>query len=346
MAAATLLLALAVGAKTGNMPDFGVLREYGGYLFIAFALSACGLAVVRFFWLACVEKNPAPLRAFLVAFARLFGDVERIANGANGLAVIIVFSSGFAVLKGAIAVLAPFQWDRALASVSRLLAFGRPPYERLWWLVESHVAVSGFNFAYNLWFFLLLGTIFAASFARRDDALRHQFLAALMLTWTIGGFFLAMAASSAGPCYFSRLGLGNSYQPLMDALAAASRDYPVWALSTQNALWRGYVDPSSGSVGISAFPSMHVATAMLLALYWQRRTAMAGWLLWAFVAIIFVGSIVLAWHYAVDGIGGALIVLPCWKVSGYAFGRYAEGAVTMTQTAAAPRNLVEPQRAC
>lgn len=321
LAAGTLVLAIAVGAKTGNMPDFAAIEEFGGYLLTAFMLSGCCLAVVRFVWLALVEKDAAPLGAFLASFANFFGDTQRIANGMNGFAAVAVFSCGFSVLKGAISILSPFAWDRALSNADRLLAFGRAPYERLWWLADSHLAVTIFNFVYNFWFFLLLGMVFAIAFARRDSALRHRFLATFMLIWAIGGFFVAMGFSSAGPCYFARLDLGNDYRPLMDALAAAARDYPVWALGTQDLLWQGYLNPSSGSVGISAFPSMHVATATLLALYGTCRSRLAGWLLWTFAGMIFTGSIVLGWHYAVDGIGGALIALVLWKMAS----RYCDG---------------------
>ena len=326
MAVSTLLLAAVVGAKTSNMPDFAVVGEYSEFLFIAFAIFACGLAVVRFFCLALVERHPAPFGAFVSTFVRFFGDAERFANGVNGMVVIVTFSTAFSVLKGAIAILSPFSWDRALSDADHLLTFGRAPYERLWMLVDNHFIVAILNIAYNFWFFALLGTIFAAVFARRDTALRHQLLATLILMWTIGGFFIAMASSSAGPCYFARLGLGGTYQPLMDALASAARDYPVWALATQDALWKGYLDPTAGTAGISAFPSMHVATAMLFALYWGRRSAIAGSVMWIFAAVIFIGSIVLGWHYAVDGIGAVLIVVPCWTLGGHIFGRFAEEA--------------------
>ncbi|HET7848919.1 MAG TPA: phosphatase PAP2 family protein [Pseudolabrys sp.] len=323
LALSALLLAACVGAKTGNRLDFSTVEQFGGYLFMAFALFGCGFALVRLLWLAFVERDPAPLGAFCASFARFFGDPERIANGINGMAVFLAFSTAFGVLKGAIAILSPFAWDRALSQADRILSFGRAPYELLWPLVDNHFAVALFNAAYNLWFFVLLGTIFTAVFARRDTALRHQFLATFMLTWIAGGFFIAVAFSSAGPCYFGRLGLGGDYRPLMDALKSATHDYPVWALATQDTLWKGYLDPRAGSVGISAFPSMHIATAMLFALYWQRRSALTGALMWIFAGMIFVGSIVLGWHYAVDGIGAALIVLPCWKFAGRAFGRFA-----------------------
>ena len=129
------------------------------------------------------------------------------------------------------------------------------------------------NIAYNFWFIVLIATIFTACITRKDTRLRHQFLMSFMLAWILGGFFLAMGLSSAGPCYYERLGFGSDFHPLMQALAAADRVYPIWALRTQNLLWSGYIGETSGSIGISAFPSLHVAMAVLFALYATRRSA-------------------------------------------------------------------------
>jgi membrane-associated phospholipid phosphatase len=82
-------------------------------------------------------------------------------------------------------------------------------------------------------------------------------------------------------------------------------------------LWNGYTGASSGSIGISAFPSLHVATAVLFALYASRRWGRIGLALWAFAATILVGSVVLGWHYAVDGYAGALLSVLIWKAAGF-----------------------------
>jgi len=323
MALSVLAMAVIVGAKTGNMPDFGAVEEYGGWLFVAFAVFAYALAIGRFLWLAFVERNPSPLGAFFASFARSFGDAERIANALNGLFAIIVFVSAFGVLKGAIAILSPFYLDRTLSHIDHVLAFGVAPYQRLWWLAASPTAVVVLNFAYNFWFVFLIGSCFAAAISARETALRHQFIAAFMLIWTVGGFFVAMGFSSAGPCYFALLGLGDTYQPLMETLKAISASHTLWALDTQDMLWQGYIGARAGSAGISAFPSMHVAIATLYALYWSGRSKTAGIFFWLFAAIIYIGSIVLGWHYAVDGIGGFLTALLLWKFSGAVFGRFA-----------------------
>ncbi|MBZ9794446.1 phosphatase PAP2 family protein [Mesorhizobium sp. ES1-4] len=323
----TLGLGFVVGAHVGNLPDFGLLADYGFYLGVYLWVAGCIYAAFRLLWLAFVDGAASPLRLFLGSFWQLVSDRRRIANGVNGLAAIMAFVSGFAVLKGAIALLAPFSWDQAFARFSVGLHFGRPTYQWVWWIVERPLAVHFFNLCYNLWFLVLLSAIFSSLAAARDSLLRHQFLLSFMLVWLIGGFGIALMFSSAGPCYYARLGLGDLYQPLMDALQSASQQYPIWALSLQDRLWDGYQGVPSGSMGISAFPSMHVASAVLIALYATRLSIRLGVLMWIFAALIMLGSIVLAWHYAIDGYAGALIAIAIWKITGAALHRAHAGTV-------------------
>ena len=327
IAAATLLLAMAVGSHTGNMPDFGVLEEYAQYLFIALWICGSVFALGVFIHLALVKRETEPLGAFLKSLSVFFGDAERTANGLNGLAASIAFISAFSVMKGAIAILSPFAWDKALAGADRFLHFGRTPDEWLWFIVQSPLALKTLNIAYNFWFIVLIATVFTACITRNDTKLRHQFLMSFMLVGTLGGFFLAMGLSSAGPCFFGRLGLGDNFQPLMQALAAADRVYPIWALATQDMLWSGYTGATSGSIGISAFPSMHVAMAVLFALYATRRSRLVGVLVSVFAGMIMIGSVALGWHYAVDGYAGALLTLMIWKACGYFLARFAPAGV-------------------
>ncbi len=317
VALAEFTLAVAVGLSTDNLPDFGVLEDYGFYIVCALWIGCSGFAIFRLGWLAIVDRNPSPSRAFFTSFSHFFADQDRIANSINGLAAMIVFISGFSVLKGAIAILSPFKWDLTLSHLDRALLFGHAPYELLGWLLKARLILFAINFAYNFWFVILIALIFTACLAQRDKIIRHQYLMSFMLIWLIAGFFVAMGFSSAGPCYFAKLGLGSDYQPLMDALGAANRDFPIWAVSTQDMLWNGYISNKLDSIGISAFPSLHVANAVLFSLYATSRWGRSGALMWGFAGIILVGSVVLGWHYAVDGYAGALLSLLIWKSVGY-----------------------------
>jgi hypothetical protein len=99
----------------------------------------------------------------------------------------------------------------------------------------------------------------------------------------------------------------------MQYLYRTNETIPIWALDTQQMLWRDYQHSRTGlGSGISAMPSVHVATATLLALFGWQYSRPYGIALTLFAVIIFIGSIHLGWHYAVDGYAAILGTLAIW----------------------------------
>jgi hypothetical protein len=76
-------------------------------------------------------------------------------------------------------------------------------------------------------------------------------------------------------------------------------------------LWQG-LSGKSLIDGISAMPSLHNGTALLFALAGFKVNRTIGWLLAAHTVFIFLGSVHLAWHYAVDTYVAWAVVLVLW----------------------------------
>lgn len=271
------------------------------------------LLIRRVFILASVEKSEAPIKDLMVSLGGLARDRDRMIGGALKLLLICFFIGASAYLKEMITVLNPFAWDEAFARLDRILHFGLDPYRLTLPVFGSAFATTFLNGAYHAWFFLIYFVTFVACFARSDDRMAVAYLIGLVLTFAIGGNLLALLFSSAGPVYYERLGLGSDFEPLMEHLRALNEVSPVWALGVQEGLWDGHM--SDGRLaGISAMPSMHVATTVLMALYASTYTRWATWFGWIFAALIMVGSVHLGWHYAVDGYFGALIAWCAWVI--------------------------------
>ncbi|TIW00845.1 MAG: hypothetical protein E5V77_09165, partial [Mesorhizobium sp.] len=119
--------------------------------------------------------------------------------------------------------------------------------------------------------------------------------------------------ASVGPAFVSPFYSDSTFSPLMDYLRTTNITYPVLALDTQNYLLAdaSLDGPRLGS-GISAFPSVHVAVATLNAIYLWRFGRVLRWVGLIFLLCIQLGSVHLAWHYAVDGYASMLLTLAIW----------------------------------
>jgi len=153
---------------------------------------------------------------------------------------------------------------------------------------------------------------------QRDLAKAKRFLLGFALIWIVLGIFLATIFSSAGPCYARLLTGTHRYDDLFARLDVANGLSPLTAIAAQKYLWIAYM---RGIIlqggGISAFPSLHVAGATLSALaLWERNRAL-GALAWVYMLLIWIASIMLGWHYSLDGYVAVVGAAICWAAAGW-----------------------------
>ena len=314
-ALSVLAVAYLLVPTTGVPPDY---EFFGYFLSKIFTLLALGWAVAvatHLIRLAFVDKSKTPARDLAKHTQGFVTEGDRMAVFFSTLCFYFLFVAGYAVLKIGIPAINPFSWDMAFVNLDRALHLGSLPHEWLMPLLGGEAGLFGLNIMYNLWYALTVASMVAAGLIVKNPLLRQQYIASFLLVYFTGGFLAATLFSSAGPCFHAPLGLGDTYAGLMAALHGASEVYPIWALDIQERLWTGY-SGEHGAGGIAAFPSMHVATSVLMALGAYRINRTFGYVMWAYAVVVMIGSVMLAWHYAVDGYASVLLTLAVWKVGG------------------------------
>jgi hypothetical protein len=283
-----------------------------------FLMIGVGIAAIRkFVTLVRVDRPEKPLTAMGAWLTENFLAGERPGNVVHAMAIFTPLMVSFAALKEAIPQIKPFAWDATFAAWDRALHFGKLPWEYLQPILGHAPITSAITFIYNFWIVVMFSCLFWQAFGRKADQLRLQFLLAFAFTWFIGGNVLAVVFSSAGPCFYGRLGIGpDLYAGQMDYLRATAASWPVWSVRVQDMLWQSYATGGGLVNGISAMPSIHVTSSVVMMFLGWRTGRAAGIALTLFAAAILIGSVHLGWHYAVDGYAGILLATIFWLLAG------------------------------
>jgi hypothetical protein len=276
--------------------------------FAAFALALCGLSVVSL-W----RERPEQPTRFI--WQKLTVDWQVWQRAGAALPVLIVFSLFFSVftsMKSAIPKIVPFYADPYAAALDRWI-HGMDAWKLIAPVTGHPFAVLLFDSAYGLWLGQLLLAIGIAAFMIKRPGLRQQFLVSLVISWALLGTVLAIMFSSVGPCFYEAFYGDDRYAPLLEHLAKVRDQYHLFALDAQEHLLQTYLARDTGlATGISALPSMHVASSAVAALFLTRINRLLGTMNW----LVMIGSVQLGWHYAVDGYLALALVTVIWIGAG------------------------------
>ncbi len=234
--------------------------------------------------------------------------------------LVPAFLSAFTSYKIIIPAIHPFSWDLSLAKADAFVHGGKQPWQWLQPVFGHPIVTSIISGLYYLWFYVMYGVLVWQAYSLRDKKLRMQFFLTYALSWIFIGTISAIIFSSVGPCYYEYMVKeGNeTFRPLMDYLYTANESYHISSIDIQELLWRAYNGKETGFVkGISAMPSMHMSMSFLFVLLGWRVNRIAGVLFSIFALIIFIGSIHLGWHYAIDGYTAVILTTIIWFVAGF-----------------------------
>jgi hypothetical protein len=345
MTALALMLAFAAGPFVG-VPTGEVMLTYVGVIWTVAPLT-CVLVLAGAVLVAMIRKEPSPVAFIRGALASRLATTELAAAAVVPIVATPMVFGAFGTIKQALPLARPYSWDDALSAADRMLFLGVQPWRVTHAIFSSPLASWALELSYRLWLVFLFLSVLAFAVAA-PRYIRARFFLAFAASWLLLGVGAAMLFSSAGPCFADGMGVysAGEYAALMARLRELQAGgYLVATLETQQQLWQSYSTSAYGfGMGISAMPSMHNAIAMLYVLaLWDagRAVRIASC---TFAACIFIGSIHLGWHYALDGLLAWAGMAAIWvgagaylKRSGYQAALLDEGSPTGVRAGATVR---------
>lgn len=233
--------------------------------------------------------------------------------------------NSFSHFKSNIDEFNPYSLDVSFANIDRSIHFGFDPWKISKYFFEYGAGTYLLDKVYYLWFFAVYMPTAVLIGMPDRFGIRHQFLLTYVFVWGVLGIACATAFSSVGPIFYDRVyGGPSSFTDLVQNLALVDGAWGLTTMHVREVLWGSYVNDTATVIsGISAMPSIHNAMCVLLFLaarHVNRWLAVAAAI---FALTIFVGSVHLGWHYAIDAYASAIGVVLLWKLAGYLTGRTA-----------------------
>ena len=285
-----LLFAAAMNHAYGRSASLPLLDYL--IVFISMTMGVCPLIVLWWTWnLRRSERPGSDLLTKLLSV--------RIGPVLVGLPLLAIHFSALTWIKPVLPMVGGFWADPMLAKAEGFLV---DPWRIAHIVAGPRNAVI--DWLYAAWFPVCIGTFSFVLFSLHRS--RGPVIVSFFLT-TAACILFQFALPSAGPVFYALAGHGDRFAdlgPNLPPLASHGAEY----------LWRYHVGEDIGRfIGISAMPSVHVALAAWVAIatrqMWPRIFLCA--LVWA--GLIGFGSVYLGWHYALDGVTGAIIALLAYK---------------------------------
>lgn len=207
--------------------------------------------------------------------------------------------------------LVPFWADPLLADLDRGLFLGTDPWRLLGWLNSSPMAI----FYHRGWFAMMILTLIAV-LAAPPSPEKSAVMTTYFLLWSVAGPLIHVLLPAAGPIFYAQLGYGDRFADL----ARVSETGEVAAY-----LWTIYAGEGFGpGSGISAMPSLHIATVAWMIVAVRAFAPRMAMPMAAAGLLIFLLSIALGWHYALDGVVGAAAAILLHRLLRAAYARRPE----------------------
>jgi hypothetical protein len=314
---------------TGRVDPIDFAGLFVGYLYGSFSMWLLIMAGGTT-WLLYRDRPASPSEA-IGGWVRERWRRDRLVSLLWPPLLFALLMASFNAFKQMVLPAAAFRFDPLFGQLDRALAMGHDPWRVTHSLFGSPYATWILDKAYHGWFVpMVVGVMLCAFLPASSYRLRTQYLLSYIMMWVGVGSVLAFLLPAAGPCFYApTVGSVVEFQALMDRLTAdqAALGSPLSALTLQDRLLALYGSETlTIGGGISAMPSVHNGLAILFAFAAFGIDRRAGWIMSGYAGLIWIGSIHLGWHYAIDGLVALPLAWGIWVAAGRVADRLARSA--------------------
>ena len=317
-----IYMALVLGSGRIDLVMFGKLLAF--YIRTSFSLwvFVLGFTLLGLMAMGSRKTGSKPfLREFVLRTARERWQRDRFVSLIWPPMLFATLLASFNSYKQMILPLAGYGWDPIVAAADKALFLGHDPWRITHAIFSSPEATVIIDRAYHGWFVpMSIGVVACAFLPQSTFRLRTQYLLTYISVWIVIGSIFAFLMPSAGPCFYEALVEPSAtFHDLLQSLhqAQAITGSELTSLNNQQMLLElRNSDKLIIGGGISAMPSVHNGLAIVFALAAFRLNRRAGYVVGAYAAMIWIGSIHLGWHYALDGLVAWSMTLVLWTICG------------------------------
>lgn len=317
--------ALVVILCWGGEHAYELIALCAGYasVSVAAAIFAASLMLAHVVWCNRRRGETTAVASLVRTFVSERWRVDRGLSLWQPLLTFILIMTTLTFFKQAVLPGAGFRYGPWFADADRAL-FGTDPWRITHRVFSSPWSTQALDLAYHAWFApMTLGIAFCV-FAKPGSILAWRYMVSYCFLWIVLGSCMAYAFPAAGPVYFANFQLETErFAELSHILMSEDATLRMQGADGLSAL--GYqhhllLNFQHGMIvfggGISAMPSLHNAMAVLFACVAWPLSRSLGRIMTGYAVIVWIGSIHLGWHYAVDGLVSCAATIGLWSLSG------------------------------
>ncbi|APX24362.1 MULTISPECIES: phosphatase PAP2 family protein [Salipiger] len=264
---------------------------------------------LRYFWAMALVITAWAVRSGIKRGAPLR---VAVGNVAAIYAATFALHFGFTLFKTTMPEIVPHYADPYLAAVDAWLHGQSDPWSVIDRLIGSARMIQLTPLYQGPW--LVAAFLFPVILVASDDNPERvkRYLVLYCCSWIVIGNIIALGGMSVGPVFYDRFYGSARFEGLTRTLDEAGLAHTTMGM-LQDYLWSMFAAGREGfGTGISAFASVHVSVATVIALYCGERSPLLAVPSGLFCGMVLLLSVWSGYHYAVDGYVSIATVALIW----------------------------------